>query len=292
MRTYPSKLLLFGEYAIINGGNGLALPIFLFSAEWSHYNIYSEKAELSRKSLEALYYYISQKENLKELCDLESFTKDLSMGIWLDSNIPYGYGLGSSGALSAAVYDKYFKKAEHLIDIQKNLANIECHFHGASSGLDPLVAYSAASILISNKKPYIIEHNIKHEYKVYLLDTGISRNSTPLIAEYLERTKLKSFENALLRYKLLNDNCINDFLKGSMASLKENLYALSAWQKEHFDFLIPNEIKAIWAEALKQQEYIFKICGAGGGGYILIFEFTENSIKKDLHYIYSIRKIL
>jgi hypothetical protein len=32
--NYPSKLMLFGEYAVIAGGEGLAIPYPTFSAQW------------------------------------------------------------------------------------------------------------------------------------------------------------------------------------------------------------------------------------------------------------------
>lgn len=292
MRTYPSKLLLFGEYAIINGGNGLALPLFLFEGSWSHYNIYSVEAEFSRKHLKALYDYIAEHDALSRICNLKAYKEDLAAGVWLSANIPYGYGLGSSGALSAAVYDRYFEKGEDLSQIKNHLALIEGHFHGSSSGLDPIVSFSKCCIVIEEKIPKPIAHYPSPSFKINLLDTGISRNSTPLIATYLEKSKNEAFKNALLTYRALNDKCIGDFLQGDAASLKDNLYKLSEWQFEYFDFLIPSDIKKHWEEALKQSNYIFKICGAGGGGYILVFEFEAESIPSNLHTIYNIMQAI
>ena len=39
--------------------------------------------------------------------DLAALKKDISLGLYFDSSIPQGYGVGSSGALVASIYDKY-----------------------------------------------------------------------------------------------------------------------------------------------------------------------------------------
>ena len=38
---------------------------------------------------------------------LDELKRDIDKGMYFDSSIPQGYGVGSSGALVAAVYDKY-----------------------------------------------------------------------------------------------------------------------------------------------------------------------------------------
>lgn len=37
----------------------------------------------------------------------DEIEKDLQEGMYFDSSIPRGYGVGSSGAIVAAIYDKY-----------------------------------------------------------------------------------------------------------------------------------------------------------------------------------------
>ena len=50
--------------------------------------------------------------------DLNSLDKHIEKGMYFDSSIPRGYGIGSSGALVAAVYDKY---AINKITVLENL---------------------------------------------------------------------------------------------------------------------------------------------------------------------------
>ena len=66
--------------------------------------------------------------------------------MYFDSSIPQGYGIGSSGALVASIYDQYAldkitvlenltkEKLQHLKTV---FAAMESFFHGKSSGLRP-----------------------------------------------------------------------------------------------------------------------------------------------------------
>ena len=85
-----------------------------------------------------------------------------------DSSIPQGYGVGSSGALVAAIYDKY---ADDKITVLENLtrdkllklkaifSKMESFFHGKSSGLDPLNSYLSLPILINSKDQFRSHRN-------------------------------------------------------------------------------------------------------------------------------------
>ena len=50
--------------------------------------------------------------------NLDQLLKDVNGGMYFDSSIPQGYGVGSSGALVAALYDKY---ANNKITVLENL---------------------------------------------------------------------------------------------------------------------------------------------------------------------------
>ena len=82
--------------------------------------------------------------------DLEALNKDVADGMYFDSSIPQGYGVGSSGALVAAIYDKYTIEKitvlenltrEKLLKLKTIFGKMESFFHGKSSGLDPLNSY-------------------------------------------------------------------------------------------------------------------------------------------------------
>ena len=65
--------------------------------------------------------------------------------MYFDSSIPQGYGVGSSGALVAAIYDQYALNKitvlenltkDKLVQLKQSLQQWNL-FHGKSSGLDP-----------------------------------------------------------------------------------------------------------------------------------------------------------
>jgi mevalonate kinase len=45
----------------------------------------------------------------------------------------------------------------------------------------------------------------------------------------------------------------------------------------HFKPMIPKKFHQIWASGIESNAYYLKLCGSGGGGYIL--GFTENIAK-------------
>ena len=99
---FYAKILLFGEYGIIENSKGLTIP----------YNFYQgalkfEPSEIAESSNAHLKNYAKfLEENFADTFDTKSFSEDVANGMYFDSNIPQGYGVGSSGALVAAIYDK------------------------------------------------------------------------------------------------------------------------------------------------------------------------------------------
>ena len=137
---FYSKILLFGEYGIIEDSKGLSIPYNFFNGALKFSKVETKDSKKSNKILLKFHKYLSGIHDLD--LDLNKFEKDLSKGIFFDSSIPQGYGVGSSGAIVAAVYDKY---AKGKIKISENLnrkkwmkffSKMESFFHG-KLGLDP-----------------------------------------------------------------------------------------------------------------------------------------------------------
>ena len=92
--------------------------------------------------------------------NIKQLRKDLANGLYFDSSIPQGYGIGSSGALVAAVYDRYANSKitilenltrDKLLKLKQIFGLMESFFHGKSSGLDPLNSFLSLPILIHSK---------------------------------------------------------------------------------------------------------------------------------------------
>ena len=63
--------------------------------------------------------------------------------------------------------------------------------------------------------------------------------------------------------------------------MKEVVKNISQIQFEYFDDYIPAEVKSIWLQGLQSDEYYLKLCGSGGGGYLILWsEFNMENIKQ------------
>jgi mevalonate kinase len=295
---YYGKILLFGEYGIIEDSMGLSIP-------YSDYNgkflISKESNPESRKSNRLLYSFY---QNLVELkasnslpcsLDLIAFEKDLKNNIYFDSSIPQGFGIGSSGAIVAATYDRYCNKNkidsakdihnESIIKLKSIFSKLESFYHGTSSGLDPLICYLNLPILIKSKTDLGtvgIPDSNNGKGAVFLLNTGEVGNTQPLVQHFLERCKEEGFRKMLKnKFKKYNDASIDAFLKNEGKSLLKNVKSLSKVLYENFQPMIPKLYRDLWKEGIDTNSYYLKLCGSGGGGYILGFtkDFQEAQVK-------------
>jgi mevalonate kinase len=268
---------------------GLAAPYPLFEGHLviKHITDSSRRIDNSNRELKAFCEYLKLKINQGELIadfDITSFDFDIAQGLYFRSNIPQGFGIGSSGALTASLYDRYvYNKVMHngkpgnseILQLKQIFSQMESHFHGSSSGVDPLICYLNIPLLIRSKTS--IEAVQLPEYNegkgaVFLLNTGRPRKTEPLVNLFLEKCKHEEFEQ-LCRNELIvyNDNCINAFLEGDREKLFEQLALLSAFQYKHLTPMIPPLYRKLWQEGLESGLFNLKLCGAGGGGFILGF---------------------
>jgi len=157
---FYSKILLFGEYGIIKNSKGLSIPYNSFKGGLKIGDINSKIVDQSNRNLQLFRDFLSDIDSSIVAFDLKKMNNDLSNGMYFDSTIPQGYGVGSSGALVAAFYDRYainkFTVLENLtrdkiLHLKNIFSSMESFFHGKSSGLDPLNSYLSLPILIHSK---------------------------------------------------------------------------------------------------------------------------------------------
>jgi mevalonate kinase len=265
-KKYNSKLLLFGEYMIILGAEALALPIQNFSG----FLKYEENTKSD--NLANLIEFIQERTSIKLNIPKHFNAKNLIF----ESNIPVGYGVGSSGALTAAVYDSFaVNKKQGLEELRFELANIEHFFHGTSSGIDPLISY-LNKVVISKKEGLEIL-NLEDGMRpilnsFYLIDTKISRKTGPLVQIYKSKLENSAFkgicENELIP---LNSQAIESIIQKNINDLKRAMQGIANLQYEYFQEMIPSGYKEIWQKSLENKNVHLKLCGAGGGGFMLAF---------------------
>ncbi|WP_298393887.1 mevalonate kinase [Flavobacterium sp.] len=296
---FYSKILLFGEYGIIKDSKGLSIPYNFYNGALKVDENPSEEAIKSNQSLARFVIYLEQLQN--DQPDLVTFNidlikEDVARGMYFDSSIPQGYGVGSSGALVAAIYDKYATNKitvlenltrEKLLQLKTIFSQMESFFHGKSSGLDPLNSYLSIPILINSKDNIeatgIPSQSSEGKGAVFLLDSGIVGETAPMVNIFMENLKDQGFrtmlKNQFIKY---TDLCVENFLGGDKKSLFSNTKKLSTVVLNNFKPMIPEQFHGIWQQGIDSNDYYLKLCGSGGGGYILGFTEDLEKAKKSL----------
>jgi mevalonate kinase len=285
---FYSKILLFGEYGIIKDSKGLSIPYNFYNGALKRDDNSSPSAVESNLNLMKFHQYLSNIDTALVVFDLAQLEDDINAGMYFDSSIPQGYGVGSSGALVAALYDKYAQDKitvlenltrEKLLKLKAIFSEMESFFHGKSSGLDPLNSYLSIPILINSKDNIeatgIPSQNTRGKGAVFLLDSGTIGETAPMVGIFMEKMKQEGFRTMLKNQFIKHtDACVDDFLKGDIKSLFKNTKQLSKVVLNHFAPMIPKQFHSIWKAGIESNAYYLKLCGSGGGGYIL--GFTED----------------
>ena len=289
---FYAKVLLFGEYGIIENAKGLTIP---YNSYQGTLQFQDNKDIAYKDSNQVLIKYLAYLKTLKNRSfNLAAFSEDINKGMCFNSTIPQGYGVGSSGALVAAIYDKYAvdkidvnnaAKKSNIGMLKKLFGEMESFFHGKSSGIDPLICYLNIPLLIGSKTNIDVvglEENKLGKGAIFLVNSGSPGETAPMVELFFQKLKAKGFR-ALLKNEFIkyNNACIDSFVKGEFKSLFQDLKKLSSWAFVHFRPMIPVGIIDLWEKGIDTESYYLKLCGSGGGGYVL--GFTEDFEKAKPH---------
>lgn len=266
-KKYHSKLLLFGEYTVTLGSGALAIPYEKYSGCWDFGNGH----EQSKQGLRKLAEYVGQNHELAVKYNLTAFYEALDRGLYFASDIPSGYGLGSSGAVVAAFYETYsLLRSDVLALLKHELSLLECAFHGASSGIDPLVSLINLVVHISDQNEIFTSVMDKKDYRMFLMDTGITRKTGPLVS--LFKNKLNAdikFKDAVQQLTKINRAAISSYIADDRIALFGQFDSISKIQYDFFGEMIPDHFREIWKTGLDSNKFRIKLCGAGGGGVLM-----------------------
>ena len=277
---YYSKVILFGEYSMIFDATALMIPLKRFSAQWQFPQSRNRAASLtSNQSLKRFFQYLSENKALSYLFDLQALKKDLDEGLFLASDVPSGYGLGSSGTLVAAVYDRYaVQKSDDYLQLKTLFGQMESHFHGSSSGIDPLQCYLGQPFKITPKGVQLLSDDfLKNDIHICLIDTKIKSNTKPLVNHFKAQRENPDFLNRFQsKYVPCVTSCINSMIEGDKELFFKSLNQSTKGQLEFLRPMITDNTMELFTT-----DYDFnfgvKISGSGGGGYVL--GFTDEVVK-------------
>lgn len=292
MERFNSKILLFGEYSALSDSMALVLP---WNRYYGHLDFCTNETR-SAFSIESSNYlrrfsdFLAHHRVENFTLDVKQLKHDIDNGLFFRSNIPQGYGLGSSGALVSAIVLLYIENAEELkkdmkeitmkklLRLRANLAKLESFFHGSSSGLDPLSIILNKPLLYRNHEDILTTQlpafNESGRNVVFVINTGISRTTSVFVSRFLEMFNTSEFKTKVKEdlVSATNDS-INSFLNNQPSCLYQNLKKLVQFQLNEMKDFIPGPFAQLAKKGIEHGDYFLKLCGAGGGGFML--GFTE-----------------
>ncbi len=275
IKSFPAKILLFGEYTVINGGVALAIPFDHYQGSWQLTNA-------PKYDWNPLLRFLQAHPELE--IDAQKLERDLSGGAGYVSTIPQGKGLGSSGALVASIFDFYsVKKDLSLLEIKTKLSQMEGFYHGQSSGVDPLVSWLKKPLMLDAQfNPSLADVPVKTWSELdrwFLFDSEVSRHSAPLIAAFKQKMQDETFKTTMGHLNLVVDEAIDAYQELNEAVMGQAMLDLSRLQYECMQEMIPDSIKSLWLEGISSRQFALKLCGAGGGGYFIGYRLKNAPTK-------------
>ena len=277
-KKWGGKVLLAGEYTVTCGGAALAVCLGGLGGCWQMRASGQERdlawAKFGTWILGQDWPWFNQAKWKTEFKHLA----------WV-SDLPQGIGLGSSGALCAAIYDRFALDDEvNILDdalLKARLACLEGYFHGVSSGLDPLVCLRQKAYLVQDKLQSIALPRPWHLQKLaslsalsaavpnfFLWDCGIPRQTKNLMPHFQKLGQ--SDPAAVEELKLAQQNlalALANHLKGEPAyqDIFSSWHMVANLEAKYLAPMIPPIVQKFWPG----ENFQLKLCGAGGGGCFL-----------------------
>lgn len=281
-RVFHSKTILFGEYSMIFDSTALMVPMTKFAAHLRFDpSLSMQGAAASNTSIQRFADYLHDQPELREVIDINQLNQDLQHGLFLDSDVPSGYGLGSSGTLVAAIYDSYaLQKTDDVLQLKSLFGKMESCFHGSSSGIDPLQCYLGKPFHITPDAVTLLPDGfITADIHVLLIDTGIKSNTKPLVQHFRKKREDPLFLDAFkTTYVPCVSACIDRLIAGEKAPFFDSLRELTEGQLQFLRPMITDNTIDLF---LEKPDFHFgvKISGSGGGGFVLGFTDDINKTK-------------
>lgn len=281
-KAYFGKTMLFGEYSVILGSKALVNPLKSFSGQWKNCQPATEYELLLQAELLKFVKHLETQETATTLLHLDALKQQTQDGLWFDADIPHGYGAGSSGAVVAAIYERFaFAPQKDLVLLKRELAQLEGYFHGNSSGLDPLCCLLAQPLLVENDGQIkVLEpFTSQDQFVVYLHDSRLSGKTAPLMTYFHQQMHHQSFYKKVKQQWLpAVDDAIDGFMNKDDTLLFDSLHVISTFQLNHLQPMLPESIVETWKHGLATGDFTMKLCGSGGGGFSLVFANDSRKI--------------
>ena len=290
---FTSKIIVFGEYGILLGSQALAIPYPRYSG---HLRTWKDSAtpvteteRISNGVLKKYFIFLKDEQHNIGFLNLARFAEELQTGLIFDSSIPSGYGLGSSGALTAAIYHRYIadpNPTDHYT-LKNRLALLESYFHKVSSGIDPLTSYLNQPVLFRNDRSVETTPDLSaffSAYSLFLIDIPSRGNTGKLVRKFIADCEEPAYRKKMMEeYVPLVDQTIAAINSPDLKQLESYLAKYSQFQYANFSGMIPETMLRHLKYGIDSGDFYLKLCGSGGGGQMLAItrhrSETENYLK-------------
>ncbi|MGD9555670.1 MAG: mevalonate kinase [Mangrovibacterium sp.] len=288
MKLFYAKLLLFGEYGLMFGASALALPFHRYNGQLvlPGEGMLSPESRKSHLELERFISWFGHEKlngRMNFPLDSQRLRTDVESGLFFRSGIPQEYGVGSSGALCAALFHEYSRYGDNVTQVARkhslpealkhDFALMEAYFHGRSSGLDPLVSFLNQPLLFNGDGKISLPglSTESFPFSVRLIDTGCTGATSPLVNLFHGKMEDTGFKEAFHRFYLpANDGAVDAFLEGHTDKLFTHLRQITRFQLDYLSEMIPRPFREKMEDMLAHDIPV-KLLGSGGGGYLLAF---------------------
>ena len=116
-----------------------------------------------------------------------------------------------------------------------------------------------------------------------MLDTDINRKTAPLVHMFLNDLKSNDvFKKHFEDFKNYSDKIIESLLHNKQVEFFNLFKQISKLQLLYFSKMIPDSVKSFWAQGIEEGRYYTKLCGAGGGGFFLVYSREEKLVQKNI----------
>ncbi len=193
-----------------------------------------------------------------------------------------GTGLGSSSSVTVGLLNLFYlcqakpQSAEKLakeacqieIDILKNPIGKQDQYAAAFGNLN-IIRFNPDDTI--SVEPLVVEERIKHavEANLMLIYTGMTRSSGEILSE--QRKNIMDRTTVLSEMRDMVDEGKEYLLKGWLDDFGRLLDRGWELKKSLADRITNSQIEQMYETALKAGALGGKVCGAGGGGFLLLY---------------------
>lgn len=262
---------------------------------------------INKPFLDSYFIKYSQSEIIKNLNDikhghfreiLKKYSKKNDfVEISTTADVPYGTGLGSSGAFSNSLIKaitthnrqnlNYEEIAENSFIIEtkklKEVAGKQDPYISAFGGLSKFEIDKQGKV-ISNRIDINLNNLKKFNDNLLLFFIGYSRSSSKILSNQLNQTKKKNkgfIENLLKTQNQVKE--IEDFiLKGQFDNFGNIMNEHWARKKERSNLMSNRYIDDVYEFGINNGALGGKVVGAGGGGFLLFYSNKPENLRHEM----------